>query len=474
MLRYVLKRILIFLPTLFIISLFTFFISVNAPGDPIEKMLNVRTDDGSLTNKLSDLRAYDKKRKDLGFDLPQFYFSLMSMSSCDTVYKISNKFKRNAFNRICHEYGEWENVANYYKQLAAIEKKLIEKLELNADNKELEKCYNLISNIESIYAKEELLQKIKKLENDLKYEGVSDISLMPITKKMFNEKNNWKKYIPKLVFYGKRNQYHNWMISFMKGDFGVSYIDKRKVSDKIWSAIWWTFPISFLSICLTYFVAIPIGIWTAVNRNKPLDRIVGLFLFVLYSLPSFWVATIIIILLGNPESFFYAEWFNPLGLKSLYSEVGLYERLMMGLKNIWLPVLCLTYFNFAFLAKQMRGSMIGVLTQDYIRTARAKGLSFKNIIWKHGFRNSLLPVITMLAGLFPLAIGGSIVLEIIFSIPGMGWLTLEAFYSRDYPVIFTVVMFSAILTLIGFLISDILYTIADPRIIYSSKTNYGD
>ena len=119
----------------------------------------------------------------------------------------------------------------------------------------------------------------------------------------------------------------------------------------------------------------------------------------------------------------------------------------------------------------MRGAVINSLGQDYVRTAKAKGLSQKVVLWKHAFRNSLLPIITLFANIFPLAISGSIVLEIIFSIPGMGKLAYEAILRRNYPIVFSVVMFSGILTLVGNLVSDILYAVVDPRISYSSKKN---
>ena len=172
----------------------------------------------------------------------------------------------------------------------------------------------------------------------------------------------------------------------------------------------------------------------------------------------------IMVFLGDPDSPFYASWFEPLGFKEFRPGMAFTDWLQIMFSHIWVPLFCLTYFNIAFVSKQMRGSMIESFGQDYIRTAYAKGLGHYIIVWKHAFRNSLLPIITMLGGLFPFAIGGSIVLEIIFSIPGMGWLTIEALFSRDYPVIIGVVFFSGLLTLIGYLFSDISYVLADPRI----------
>jgi peptide/nickel transport system permease protein len=134
-----------------------------------------------------------------------------------------------------------------------------------------------------------------------------------------------------------------------------------------------------------------------------------------------------------------------------------------------LPVFCFVYPGVAFVARQMRGGILGELQQDYVRTARAKGLNADKVVWHHAFRNSLLPIITIIANVFPLMVGGSVVLEYIFNIPGMGLLGYEAILSRDYPVVYTVMMFGAFMTLAGYLISDILYALADPRITYQKQ-----
>jgi peptide/nickel transport system permease protein len=132
-------------------------------------------------------------------------------------------------------------------------------------------------------------------------------------------------------------------------------------------------------------------------------------------------------------------------------------------------MVCFTYGGLAFLYRQMRGAMINTLSQDYIRTARAKGLDEKNVLWKHAFKNSLLPIITLFANVFPLVISGAIIIENKFSIPGMGKTAIEAISARNYPMIYTIVMFSAILTMVGYLVADILYAVVDPRISYNKK-----
>jgi ABC-type dipeptide/oligopeptide/nickel transport system permease component len=204
-------------------------------------------------------------------------------------------------------------------------------------------------------------------------------------------------------------------------------------------------------------------------RGSLLDNISTTVLFVLYSLPSFWIAMILIVFLTTAS--YGLSWFPSGGAQTLAmmqspDKFSLGARFFDILHHLILPVICMTYGSFAFLSRQMRGSMLGVVKQDYIRTATAKGLSEDKIIWKHAFRNSLFPIITMFSSVFPRALSGSIAIELIYNIPGMGALSLDAINGRDWPIVFTVALLAAILTMIGNLVSDVLYSVADPRVTF--------
>jgi peptide/nickel transport system permease protein len=189
-------------------------------------------------------------------------------------------------------------------------------------------------------------------------------------------------------------------------------------------------------------------------------------LFALYSLPTFWIATLCVIFLCG------GDWLNLFpgpGSEPVAADASVAYKILHTAYRLFLPLVCWTYGSLAFISRQMRGGLLKEINQDYIRTAKAKGLDERSIIWKHAFRNSLLPVITLFASVFPLAISGSVVLEHIFNIPGMGQLSYEALFSKNYPVLFAVMMISAFLTLFGNLIADILYAYADPRISFSSE-----
>jgi peptide/nickel transport system permease protein len=234
----------------------------------------------------------------------------------------------------------------------------------------------------------------------------------------------------------------------------------------IYSKIGWSLFFTLLSVILAYFVSIPMGVKAAANRGSKFDKGSSIVLFMLYSMPSFWLATLLLMTFANPDVF---HIFPASGIKPAagYPDgASIFEKIKITLPYIILPAICYTYSSFAFLSRTMRVSMIEVIGQDYIRTARAKGLPENKVIWKHAFRNSLLPIITVFANIFPAAIGGSVILESIFTIPGMGSETIFAIQNNNYPMIIAVLTITGFLTLVGYLISDILYALVDPRISY--------
>ena len=259
-------------------------------------------------------------------------------------------------------------------------------------------------------------------------------------------------------------RYPLWLGKLVRLDFGRSFKDWRPVREIILERLPVTLQINLISIFLAYLVAIPIGVHSAVRSGGAAERTTTVALFILYSLPSFWVAYILIYFLagGNYLNIFPVGGISASGAAHFTTWQWLADRLW----HLALPVLCLTYGSFAGLSRYMRSGMMEVLRQDYIRTARAKGLSERVVIFKHAMRNSIIPIVTILAGLLPGLIGGSVIIETIFNIPGMGRLGFNAVLARDYPVIMAVATVSAVLTLFGILLSDILYAVVDPRIKY--------
>lgn len=264
-------------------------------------------------------------------------------------------------------------------------------------------------------------------------------------------------------------QYGYWVSDLLHLDFGESFKDDSKVWDKIRERIPVTLIMSVVSVILAYLIAIPIGIRSATHPGGPFDRISTTILFMLYSLPTFWIGTLALQYLCQGSGFI--DLFPIGGITSIDYEPtwGALRKMVDISWHLTLPTLIYTYGSFAFISRQMRGAMLENIRQDYVRTARAKGLAERVVIYKHALRNSLIPIITLLAGLLPALVGGSVIVEQIFSIPGMGQLAIQALNERDYPIIMAELSLTAVLTMVGVLVADVLYSVVDPRIAFSRK-----
>jgi peptide/nickel transport system permease protein len=263
-------------------------------------------------------------------------------------------------------------------------------------------------------------------------------------------------------------QYAVWLKNLVTLDFGESFKDNQSVSSKIAERLPVTIKLNVLSIALVYLVAIPLGIYSATRRNTAGDQITTVVAFVLFAVPTVWAATMALVFICGGD-FLYL--FPPGGLSSIDYDPAwpLWKKLKDQAWHLFLPVVLLSYGGFAGLSRYMRASMLEVLGQDYVQVARAKGLPEGLVIVKHVLRNSLIPLVTILASLLPALIGGSVIIETIFSIPGLGQLGYESVRARDYPTIMALYSVSAVLTLLGILISDLLLSVVDPRIAFGRR-----
>lgn len=222
-----------------------------------------------------------------------------------------------------------------------------------------------------------------------------------------------------------------------------------------------TVPLSLVAVLLSYLIALPLGIFSVRNQGTKIDGGLTVVLFILYSIPTFWAGLMLILIFGKTG----LDLLPVLGLHDKDADsLGAVAYAWDVVKHAVLPILTLTYGSLAYLSRQMRAGMLEVIRQDYIRTARAKGLSERVVVYKHALRNSMIPVLTLLASILPILIGGSIIVEKVFDIPGMGKYAFEGLLRRDFYIVMAVTIFVGIMTQVGILLSDITYSIVDPRI----------
>ena len=496
MLRYTFKRIITFIPMMIAISLLAFIISINAPGDPVDRLVKSDQDGGANANTAgSNNEQKEKVRRELGLHLPIFYFTISDYATPNNLHTISNEDERENLKELIHKYGNWSQVKRYYESIKSTqtiyqEKTIYDIYEDGAilsksDSNNIAETWNQIGmaltkmleeNNEDVTKSNLSILTTSILDNN-NFEHLEE-GLNTILKENYElekKSTKWKRYIPSLHFYGVKNQYHLWLFGngkdregILRGDFGKSYNDGQLIKNKIWDRIGISFSLSLISILIAYLISIPLGIYSAYQKDSPQDRTVSVILFILYSLPSFFVGTLLLLWFSNPDNLY---WFPESGIQNPITwdenwKWYEWQALEHRIPYLVLPLITYTYGSFAFLSRIMRIGMIEVVGQDYIRTARAKGLSEKVVILKHALRNSLLPIITVFAAVFPVSVGGSIIIEYIFTIPGMGLEIFNAIQNQDYPMIITFFTLAGFLTMIGYLVADILYAVADPRISY--------
>ncbi len=256
-------------------------------------------------------------------------------------------------------------------------------------------------------------------------------------------------------------QYVTWLGRVARLDLGTSFSpDRRPVWDKVTERLPVTLTLSGLSLAGILLVAVPLGVLAAVRRGGNLDRTTTVLVFAGFSVPGFWLALLLMRWLGVDLGWLPISGLSSLGYESLSPLGKVWDRC----RHLMLPVTVSAIGGLAGLSRYVRGSMLEVIGQDFITAARAKGLPEAKVIWVHALRNSLLPVITLLGFWVPALIGGSVIFETVFAIPGMGQLFYQSVMARDYPVIQGILLLGSVLTLLGNLLADLAYAVADPRI----------
>jgi len=293
---------------------------------------------------------------------------------------------------------------------------------------------------------------------------------LPVFYFSINNEKSWQKIIPYFRFNGIKNQFHVWVFGdkswwrtsenyiskgFIRGDFGINFIDKTPIIQSFWEHFKITFSLSICSVFLVYFIAIPLGLYAGKNKGALFDSITVVLSLLMYAMPMFALATLLVVFFAG-NRFWQIIHIHGLG----YNEAGFLSLI----KLYWAPLLCLSLTGIAYLSRQVRAKTIQVYSEDFVKTARAKGLSEKKILWNHILPNTLFPLVTTFASVFPACISGSLVIEFIFNINGMGLFAYEAIAQRNYHIIYAVFFFTSLLTVLGLLCSDILYILIDPRV----------
>ena len=439
--RYLVKRFLFFIPTLLLVSMLCFFLSSLAPGDAAQQQLGLNAE-GQVSD--ADQLAYLELRERMGLNRPLFYLSFTNAALPDTLYRITDPGAREAIARMCESTGQTEQVLKYHKAI------LFMKANKPGDVS--------VAVLDELIHESDLLRSRTQLQLLAKDTGWLGHQAAFLLNQLPTE--NYRpllRYCPMIRWYGSKNQYHDWLMHLLKGDLGLSYRDQRPVLALLFESLQRTLILCGTALFLSVLIAVPLGVRSAVGVNTWFDRILTSCLFLLHSIPNFWIASLLIVFLCGGD---FLSLFPAFGWTGIDNENGFLDIAW----HLVLPVLCLLIATVPYLTRQVRSALLSVLSAEFVQTARAKGLAEQHVIWRHALRNALLPLITVFAGMVPMLVSGAFVIEFLFSIPGIGKLSYDAILARNYPLVYGSVMLVAIFTMCVMLIADLLYAKVDPRI----------
>ena len=430
MFKYVLKRLGLSVIVLLGVSIIIYFLVRLMPTDYLENKFSAQIQQGTIT-----IEQLDDFKKRYGLYMPEAYLTLDRDGISYEKDAKERKYKDVTDGLIT--YSEF-----YAGKYESSEKNII--LEVNADG-----TWRILDeNGDAATVKESGIFTAD--QNGITFQKGVDKEVLTIT---YTKASVWDKFVAVL------GGYFAWLGNMLRGDLGDSFLYQQPVGTVIASHMWVSFIISLVALVFQFAIAIPLGIISATHQYSIVDYSVTVITMIGISLPSFFFAALLIKVFSS-----WLGWFPAMGLVSAgASSTGIAYVLDM-LHHLVLPMLVLVVLSIGGLMRYTRTNMLEVLNSDYIRTARSKGLSEKKVIYVHAFRNTMIPLMTLLAGILPSLFGGAMITEEVFAIDGIGRLAYKALQQGDIPFIMGYNMFLAVLTVIGTLLSDLMYAVVDPRV----------
>ncbi|RDV14277.1 ABC transporter permease [Pontibacter diazotrophicus] len=458
MLPYLLKRLLLAIPALWLMATVVFLLSRLLPGSfASERILESSAGYYSKGTESDRQAAYQSYVRRTGLDLPLFYFSVAPATQPpDSLNQIYNEPRQEQLRKLAWHYGSKHHAVAYLSSTELLERQLqtypdaslkhhLQILRAEVKYEHLQKTAKsavaVASNPQVKQAAEQVLERLQIMQQ---------------------ERASFAFLVPQLSWNGRQNQYHQWLIRLLQGDLGTSYRSSRPVLALLIEAIGNTWWLLICSMAITLALALELSILMVKKKSRFLHKLLLPFLFITDSIPVFVLALLLLVLLANPD---FIQLFPVYGM-GYYSpqQLSFWQQLSQWWQYMTLPMLCLVLSSLPYITNQVYASIHSAMRADYTRTARAKGLAEGAIIRRHVLRNSLLPIITIASDILPALVAGTLIIETIFAVPGIGRLLIDSVMARDYPVLIGIVLVIAAFRIIAFLLADLGYAWTDPRI----------
>ncbi len=451
----ILNRLLLLIPTLFIILLCTYALSTYVPGDEVAIRLELAGESTSFDATRYD-DTYRRMEQSLGLSGPNFYLSMVPSYHPKDPYDIVPAYSRKTLLKLNNQVKDWAKVHNYYLSI----KSLLAQVHSDPHYRNLKFQLNMLLKIDRV-------DKLSSLGSEPNYDDDIVLAINKLNQHIGLMSLDKSMIYPVLRWNGTDNQFHNWVRRFWSGD-NISLLDGVPVYKKIGKSLRWTAALSLLSLSISCVLTVFLALWLERTEGHWSSRFVNTVLYFFYAMPLFWLATMAIVFLTTDD---YGSWthiFPAIGIRywqlegSFWSDIGVYGRQLI------LPLLCMVLVSLSYLTRQLVTDINRQRGKLYATLARAKGANPKRLSWHHLLPNALMPYITIVTGALPRVIIGSTVIEVIFNIPGTGKLLLDSIYQGDWPVIFSIILLVGLITVLSYLLADILYARFFPHIIQSS------
>lgn len=456
MLLHLLKRLLLAIPILWLLGTAVFLLSRTLPGSfGEERFLNPEAGFYSKSSQSSREAAWEQLQQKTGQHLPLFYFSISSAALPDTLQNVQPSARREQLQQLAIRYGNWPAVAAFDLQVEKLVKALeiypakgasksLQELRYRTNISDLQKAINKLSKSDTSPAVAPLAVAVSER-----------IEVLNINQ------SSYTYLVPRITWNGTTNQYHHWLVGILTGDFSTSYRTSQPVLEMILEGIGNTFWLLLCSMVVTLLLALELSILMAKKKLQWLRRLLLPALFAIDSIPMLVLAILLLVLLANPD---FIQLFPVYGM-GYYQPTNLsfWQNLSMRLQFMALPLIALVLVNLPYITNQIYTSLQASLQADYTRTARAKGLPEHLVIRRHALCNALLPIITIVSDFIPALVSGSVLIETIYAIPGVGRLLVESVMARDYPVLVAIILVVLLVRMVAYALADAAYFWADPR-----------
>lgn len=464
MIVYVIRRLLFVIPIVWGLSLAIFGLTTIIPGDPVELLIGATLDDDAMDSEREArmMQAYKRVAQENHYDEPNFYFSIIPSNYPDTLNRILPLKERQFSVQLLKEYGDWSVIQEFEQAVGAFQQKL--KLVPHKDStySQMNALVNSLRQAIEPVALANIIGKLEKAKTIFSSQPAALERIRSSYTKLLNAPRIGL-LRPKFIWHGFENRYHSWMENILHGDLGVSIVTHQSVVERILSSLSRTLWLTIPSVVLGLFIGLLLGVYLTTHDGVGSNLLSTAFFWWL-SVPTFWIASLLVVFFTTSDYGAWTNIFPSSGIGRFPQGASWWTKANIRVSHLFLPVICMTMPIIAIISLQLKRSLGLELKKKYIQTALLKGLDVKRIIWYHGVKNAIFSVITMLGNLLPSLVSGSLVLEFVFNIPGMGLLLLQSIQMRDWAVVFSITLLVGVLTVINLLLVDIFYFWASPKV----------